>query len=64
MRTGMKFLVSMYVVMAIMVLVNLESEFMLKGEYSAIASWLTVTLFFHGTLGPASSKNECWDINP
>ncbi|MGM0778261.1 MAG: hypothetical protein ACQEXE_17310 [Bacillota bacterium] len=46
----MKFLVSMYAVMAIMVLVNLTSEFILNGEYSAMATWLTVTLFFLGTL--------------
>lgn len=36
--------------MANMVLVNLASEYILNGEYSALASSITVTLFFLGTL--------------
>jgi VIT1/CCC1 family predicted Fe2+/Mn2+ transporter len=46
----MKLLVSRYVDMANMVLVNLASEYILNGEYSALASSITVTLFFLGTL--------------
>ncbi|MGF3104529.1 hypothetical protein [Rossellomorea sp. DUT-2] len=46
----MKYVISMYTVMAMMVLVNLTSEFLLNGEYSAIASWLLIALFFFGTL--------------
>ncbi len=45
----MKFLKGLYVVMSIMVFVNLSSEFILDGEYSAIASWITVMLFLLGT---------------
>ncbi|MBG9586321.1 hypothetical protein [Cytobacillus firmus] len=65
----MKFLVSMYVVMAIMGLVKLTNEYILNGEYSALASWLTVTLFSSGLYfllmqGLLSPKNECWDLNP
>ncbi|NQD66014.1 hypothetical protein HP456_08760 [Bacillus haikouensis] len=46
----MKDLISMYIVMALMVLVNLISEFVLNGEYAAVASWIVVVLFFFGTL--------------
>ena len=46
----MKYVISMYTVMAMMVLVNLTSEFLLNGEYSAIASWLLIASFFFGTL--------------
>ena len=41
----MKYVVGMYIVMAIMVAVNLISEFILKGEYSAIASSAIDTCF-------------------
>lgn len=40
----------LYVVMAIMVFVTLISEFIIKGDYSAIASWLVVVLFLLGTI--------------
>lgn len=46
----MKFIVSMYVVMSMMVCVNLISGYLLNGEYWAIASWLLFVLFFFGTL--------------
>lgn len=46
----MKFIISMYVVMALMVFVNLISEYLLNGKYSAIASWMVTALFFFGTL--------------
>ena len=44
----MKYVVGMYIVMAIMVAVNLISEFILKGEYWAIGSWAIVMLFLLG----------------
>ena len=44
----MKYVIGLYIVMAIMVAVNLISEFILKGEYSAIASWVIVMLFLLG----------------
>ncbi|CAN7534733.1 hypothetical protein [Rossellomorea sp. LjRoot5] len=46
----MKFIFSMYAVMALMVVVNLISEYLLNGGYSAIASWVVTVLFFFGTL--------------
>jgi hypothetical protein len=45
-----KYISSMYAVMALMVLVNLISEYLLNGKYSAIASWVVAALFFFGTL--------------
>ncbi|MDQ0232007.1 RsiW-degrading membrane proteinase PrsW (M82 family) [Metabacillus malikii] len=36
--------------MAVMVFVNLTSEYIYKGEYSAIASWVIVLLFLFGTV--------------
>ncbi len=44
----MKYVIWLYIVMAIMVAVNLISEFILKGKYSAIASWVIVMLFLLG----------------
>ncbi|MGF2616441.1 hypothetical protein ACQUWN_12645 [Rossellomorea aquimaris] len=52
----MKYLKWMYIVMAVMVFVNLGSEYVLDGEYSAIASWLTTALFFFGTLFYINAK--------
>ncbi|MGM0846427.1 MAG: hypothetical protein ACQEUT_15740 [Bacillota bacterium] len=46
----MKYIKWMYLVMVLMVCVNLASEYLLNGKYSAIASWLTVGLFFFGTI--------------
>ena len=46
----MKYLMSLYIVMAIMVVVNLTSEFVFKGNYSAIASWAIIMLFLLGTI--------------
>jgi hypothetical protein len=46
----MKYLIGLYIVMAIMVFVNLTSEFIFKGEYSAIASSVIVLLFLFGTM--------------
>lgn len=46
----MKFLKGLYVVMALMVFVNLSSEFIFDGAYSAIASWAIVMLFVLGTV--------------
>jgi RsiW-degrading membrane proteinase PrsW (M82 family) len=52
----MKYLIGLYVVMAIMVFVTLTSEFILKGNYSAIASWLIVMLFLLGTIFFANAR--------
>ncbi len=52
----MKYVVGMYIVMAIMVAVNLISEFTLKGEYSAIASWAIVMLFLLGCVLFANAR--------
>ncbi|QPC45900.1 hypothetical protein [Mangrovibacillus cuniculi] len=46
----MKYVFNMYYLMIAIVAVVLVSEFLLKGVYSAIASWLVVALFFFGTL--------------
>jgi len=43
-------------VMAIMVFVILTSEFILKGDYSAIASWVIVILFLLGTVFFANAR--------
>ena len=47
---------SMYIVMAIMVVVNLTSEFVFKGDYSAIASWAIILLFLLGTIFFANAR--------
>ena len=54
--TTMKYLMNLYIVMAIMVFVNLTSEFIFKGEYSAIASWATLMLFLLGTIFFANAR--------
>ncbi|MGD6802706.1 hypothetical protein [Rossellomorea aquimaris] len=54
----MKYIIWMYVVMAAMVLVNLASEYILNGKYSAIASWLVTALFFFGTLFFINAKHS------
>ncbi|MGG0717122.1 hypothetical protein ABE096_05930 [Robertmurraya massiliosenegalensis] len=46
----MKYLKAMYFTMAFMLLVNLASEYIFKGEYSAIAAWLCTMLFLLGTI--------------
>lgn len=46
----MKYVVGLYIVMAVMVFVNWASVFIFKDEFSAIASWLTVMLFLLGTI--------------
>lgn len=46
----MKYVFNMYYLMIAIVAVVLVSEFILNGDYSAIASWLVVALFFFGTL--------------
>jgi hypothetical protein len=53
----MKYVKGMYAVMALMIVVNLISEFILQGSYSAIASWITVALFFFGTLFFINARN-------
>lgn len=52
----MKYLKGLYIVMAIMVAVNLISEFIFKGDYSAIASWFTVMLFLLGSILFANAR--------
>ncbi|THE09138.1 hypothetical protein E1I69_23530 [Bacillus timonensis] len=52
----MKHLIGLYIVMALMVFVTLTSEFIFKGEYSAIASWLIVMLFLFGTIFFANAR--------
>ncbi len=46
----MKYLRNLYIIMIVIVFVNLTSEFMLNGDYSAIASWIIVMLFLFGTI--------------
>ena len=46
----MKYLIGLYIVMVIIVAVNFISEFIFKGNYSAIASWAIIMLFLIGTL--------------
>lgn len=46
----MKYLIGLYVVMTIMVFVNGISEFIFKGDYSAISSWVIVMLFLLGNI--------------
>lgn len=53
---NVKYLVGLYVVMIIMVAVNLISEFILKGDYSALASWFTIMLFLLGTIFFANAR--------
>ena len=52
----MKYIMGLYLVMIIMVAVNLTSEFIFKGDYSAIASWGTVMLFLLGTIFFANAR--------
>ena len=54
--TTMKYLINLYIVMAIMVVVHLTSEFIFKGEYSAIASWANIMLFLLGTIFFANAR--------
>ena len=46
----MKYLIGLYIVMVVMVAVNFISEFIFKGNYSAIANWAIIMLFLIGTL--------------
>jgi len=46
----MRFLIGLYITMAVMVVVVLSSEFIFHGQYSAIASWAIVMLFLLGTI--------------
>ncbi|WP_202410643.1 hypothetical protein [Halobacillus litoralis] len=46
----MKHLIGLYVVMATMVFVTLTSEYIFKGDFSAIASWFITMLFLLGTI--------------
>ncbi|MFC7319746.1 hypothetical protein [Halobacillus campisalis] len=52
----MKHLIGMYIVIAIIVFVNLTSEFIFNSEYSAIASWLMGMLFLFGTIFFANAR--------
>ena len=52
----MKYLIGLYMVMAIMVAVNLTIEFIFKGDYSAIASWVIIMLFLLGTIFFANAR--------
>ena len=54
----MKFLIGLYVVMAVMVFVNLTSEYIFKGEYSAIASSVVVLLFLIGTIFYVNARHD------
>ena len=53
---SVKYVKGLYVVMIIMVAVNLISEFILKGDYSALASWSTIMLFLLGTIFFANAR--------
>ena len=53
---SVKYVRGLYVVMIIMVAVNLISEFILKGDYSALASWSTIMLFLLGTIFFANAR--------
>lgn len=52
----MKYVVSLYVTMALIVFVNLTSEFILNGEYAGLASWISVGLFLLGTVFFANAR--------
>lgn len=52
----MKYLIGLYVVMAIMVFVNWTSVFIFKDNYSAIACWFIVMLFLLGTVLFANAR--------
>lgn len=52
----MKYLIALYVMMMLIIFVNLISEFMLGGRYSAIASWIICMLFFFGTIFFANAR--------
>lgn len=52
----MKHLMGLYLVMVIMVAVNLTSEYIFKGDYSAIASWVIIMLFLLGTIFFANAR--------
>ncbi|WP_079479086.1 hypothetical protein [Halobacillus salinus] len=52
----MKYVWGMYILMAMMVVVTLASEFIFDGEYSAIASWAVVMLFFFGSIFFANAR--------
>ncbi|WP_337981430.1 hypothetical protein [Lysinibacillus sp. JNUCC-52] len=42
----MKYVIALYVMMMLIVFVNLISEFILSGRYSAIASWIIFSCSF------------------
>ena len=44
--------------MALMVFVNLSSEFIFKGIYSGVASWMIVILFVIGTAFFANARYQ------
>lgn len=46
----MKYIMGLYIVMVIMVVVTLTSEFIFNGGYSGIASWVIIMLFWLGTI--------------
>lgn len=52
----MRFLIGLYVIMVLMVFINLIGEFILGGQYSAIASWIIVMMFFFGTIFFANAR--------
>jgi len=53
----LRFVKGLYIILAMIVFVNLISEFILKGEYSAIASWIMVMLFLVGTIFFVNAKH-------
>lgn len=46
----MEFSLGLYISMAVIVFVNLSSEFIFDSHYSGIASWLVVMLFLLGAV--------------
>ncbi|WJY27309.1 MULTISPECIES: hypothetical protein [Sporosarcina] len=52
----MKYVIGLFAVFAASVFVNLVSEFVLNGAYSAIASWLIVMLFLLGVVFFANAR--------
>lgn len=54
----MKILKIMFAVMAAIIIIILTSEYILDGEYSAIATWICLVLFLLGTAFFVNAKRK------
>lgn len=52
----MKYLKGLYVSVVLMVIVTMTSEFILDGDYSAIASWIILMLFLLSSIFFANAR--------